>query len=90
MERTHAYYRITEAARCCLNCGHFECHYTTEDGRRFYPAAAGCCTYSRLRLRGVTDFCRNYIPRVRTTRDAASIEEILELIESRVGKADNQ
>ena len=60
MQKTNAYYRISEEAPCCLNCRHYECHYTTTDEMRFYPAVYGVCTYPRLKLCGVMAHCKNY------------------------------
>lgn len=60
MHKTNAYYRISTDTPCCLNCRRFECHYTTLDELRFYPAAYGVCTYPRLRLRGVATCCKHY------------------------------
>lgn len=60
MNQTNAYYRISAETPCCLNCRHFECHYTTDDELRFYPAAYGLCTYNCFRVRGVAEHCKNY------------------------------
>lgn len=79
MQRANEYYRISEAARCCLNCRYYERHYTTDDEKEFFPAPAGCCVRERLRLKSVTEVCRHYAVR-ETEREAATPEEILEFL----------